>query len=94
MAYGSGWANITWLYKGYRSERWDELARRLKVDFPEKYMDDMRQILTDELPVLPLYVPVSILYQKKDFPVRFFFTYRGVGAGIPIPINKIVFIQR
>lgn len=94
LAYGSGWASITWPYKGYKSERWDELARRLKVDFPEKYMDDMRQILTDEVPVLPLYIPISILYQKKDFPVRFFFTYRGVGAGIPIPINKIVFIQR
>ena len=94
LAYGSGWANITWPYKGYKSERWNKLARRLKIDFPEKYMDDMSQILTDEVPVLPLYMPISILYQKKDLPVRFFFTYRGIGAGIPIPVNKIVFIQR
>lgn len=70
LAYGSGWANITWPYKGYKSERWNDLDRRLKVDFPEKYMDDMRQILTDEVPILPLYIPVR--YQKKRSSCSFF----------------------
>lgn len=94
LAYGPAWVNITWPYQGYHSQKWNVVAEKLKFYSPDELKENIKAVLSEEVPVLPIYTPDVMLFQKGDLPVEFFFTPRGIGAGIPIPVNKVIFIRK
>ncbi len=94
LAYGPAWVNITWPYKGYHSQKWQIVAQKLKFYSLDDMKGEIKAVLSEEVPVLPIYTPDVMLFQRKDLPVEFFFAPRGIGAGIPIPVNKLIFIRK
>jgi len=62
-------------------------ARRLEL------ARDMQRIYAEELPTLPLYYPTRLsAYRPKVQDGWFYTAHGGVGIGIPLPYNKLLFI--
>ena len=93
MSYGTAWVNITWPYDGWHSERWQEVAQRLMWNYPEGLMDEISRVLSAEVPIYDLYRPYGYMFVRKGFDLPVVQTVRGVGAGIHIPINKLMFVE-
>lgn len=56
----------------------------------EDLVDSAQELIAEDLPALPLYYTNS--YWASNDLVRFYFTYGGVGSGVPIAINKMAFV--
>jgi peptide/nickel transport system substrate-binding protein len=54
----------------------------------------MQRLYADELPTLPLYYPVTtIAYRPERLQGWFFTADGGIGIGVPIAHNKLVFMR-
>ncbi|MCU0637010.1 MAG: ABC transporter substrate-binding protein [Methanothrix sp.] len=53
-------------------------------------VDSAQEMLAEDLPALPLYYTDS--YWASNDKVDFYFTYGGVGSGVPIALNKMIFV--
>lgn len=51
----------------------------------------VQEIHAGELPCLPLYYPTW--YYAHNGKVKLYFTLRGLGSGVPLPLNKMSFVQ-
>jgi peptide/nickel transport system substrate-binding protein len=61
---------------------------------PEARLELVKQaqaIYAEELPALTLYYPDS--YWAHDSTVDLYYTYEGVASGIPLPLNKMAFLE-
>jgi len=54
-------------------------------------VSQIQRLYADELPVLTLYYPNS--YWAHDGKIPLFYTGEGIAIGVPIPLNKLSFIQ-
>jgi len=54
-------------------------------------VSQIQRLYADELPVLTLYYPNC--YWAHDGKIRLFYTGEGIAIGVPIPLNKLSFIQ-
>jgi len=75
------------------SELNDVLNDQLEEMDPAKradLVDLAQQLLAEDLPALPLYYTDS--YWASNDLVSFYFTYGGVGSGVPIALNKMAFV--
>ena len=93
MSYGTAWVKITWPYDGWHSEAWQRVAKRLMWNYPEELMDEISGVLSAEVPIYDLYRPYGYMFVRKGFALHVVQTVRGVGAGIHIPINKLMFVE-
>jgi len=53
-------------------------------------VDSAQELIAEDLPALPLYYTDS--YWASNDLVSFYFTYGGVGSGVPIALNKMAFV--
>ena len=53
-------------------------------------VDQAQVLIAEDLPALPLYYTDS--YWASNDLVSFYFTYGGVGSGVPIALNKMAFL--
>jgi len=84
----------------FNSARYDEntelndvLESQLEEMDPDKrkdLVDSAQEMLAEDLPALPLYHADS--YWVSNDKVDFYFTYGGVGSGVPIALNKMIFV--
>lgn len=86
--------------KGFNSSRYHEkkMAALLKkqaytMDKNERQiiLNSIQKTFSESLPSLPLYYPSS--YYVHDGHIDLFYTQGGIAIGIPIPINKLAFIN-
>lgn len=56
----------------------------------KELVDQAQEILAQDLPALPLYYTDS--YWASNDKVSYYYTYGGVGSGVPIALNKMIFV--
>lgn len=86
---------------GFNSARYDsndELNQLLQAQLTEMDPDEreaivhqIQQIYAEDLPALTLYYPDW--YWAHDGSVDIFFTKDGMASGIPIPLNRLAFVE-
>ena len=54
-------------------------------------VDRIQELLALDLPAIPLYYPTW--YWAHDGSLNLFYTIQGIGAGTPIPLNKMSFVK-
>lgn len=87
--------------KGFNSARYtrdeeliDVLKKQLAATDPAvrlKLVGHIQEIHAEALPCLPLYYPTW--YYAYSGQVNIYYTFRGVGSGVPIPLNKMSFVR-
>jgi peptide/nickel transport system substrate-binding protein len=86
--------------KSFNSARYDEdktlndlLENQLEEMASAKRMelvDSAQELIAQDLPALPLYYTDS--FWASNDKVGYYYTYGGVGSGVPITLNKMVFV--
>lgn len=86
--------------KSFNSARYDEdktlnglLENQLEEMDPAKRMElvkSAQELIAQDLPALPLYYADS--FWASDNKVSYYYTYGGVGSGVPIALNKMIFV--
>ena len=86
--------------KSFNSARYDEdpelndlLESQLAEMDPAKrkeLVDSAQELIAQDLPALPLYYTDS--YWASNDKVSYYYTYGGVGSGVPIALNKMIFV--
>jgi len=88
----------TWPAQIYENERYDDLFARQSetVDETERreLVWQLQEILAQDLPVLPLYHPKMWAIFETGGPIEPIYTAGGIGFGIPIELNKLIFLER
>ena len=64
-------------------EEMDPAARKIMVD-------SAQELIAQDLPALPLYYTDS--FWASNDKVDYYYTYGGVGSGVPIALNKMIFV--
>lgn len=87
--------------QGFNSARYtrdeelnDVLKKQLAAIDPAerlKLVGRIQEIHAEALPCLPLYYPTW--YYAHSGKVNLYYTFRGVGSGVPIPLNKMSFVR-
>lgn len=54
-------------------------------------INKIQQIYAREIPALPLYYPTW--YWVHNGQARLYYTVQGIGAGVPLPLNKLSFVS-
>jgi peptide/nickel transport system substrate-binding protein len=85
-----------WPAATYANETYDALfARQAQAVDEERRRElvwQLQELLAEELPVLPLYHPrMWLLYDESKLDT-WFYTAGGMSVGIPIPLNKLIFL--
>jgi peptide/nickel transport system substrate-binding protein len=86
---------------GFNSARYDAnetLNQLLKAQITEmdpdkrkKLIFEIQELYAEELPALTLYYPQW--YWAHDGSIDLYFTKDGVASGVPIPLNRMVFVK-
>jgi peptide/nickel transport system substrate-binding protein len=86
--------------KSFNSARYDEdpeLNELLESQVEEmdpaerkELVDSAQEVMAQDLPALPLYYTNS--YWASNDLVSYYYTYGGVGSGVPIALNKMIFV--
>ncbi|MGB9660905.1 MAG: ABC transporter substrate-binding protein [Moorellaceae bacterium] len=93
--------NRTTLEQNINSARYDKspelngvLVQQLGEMEPAKrreLVNKAQELYAREMPALPLYYPTS--YWAHDGLVDLYYTWGGVGSGVPIPLNKLSWVK-
>lgn len=80
---------------GYKDDaRLNELFDRIDTEMdPEKrktLVDQAQEAIATDLPALPIYFTDSFWASNDE--VSFYYTYGGIGSGVPIALNKMIFV--
>jgi peptide/nickel transport system substrate-binding protein len=82
--------------QGYANPDFDALAEaQVSMSDPAaraETVDEMQAILSEDLPVLPLYYTARVVIFNADVFDNWYYTPGGFGGGIPMPYNKHQFI--
>ena len=63
----------------------------IDVSERKEVLAQIQKIYAEDLPALTLYYPNS--YQVRDNQVNLYYTLGGLASGIPVPLNKLSFIE-
>jgi peptide/nickel transport system substrate-binding protein len=93
--------NRVTLEQGINSARYpnsEELSSVLAMQLEEMDLGKRRELVkraqelyAREMPALPLYYPTS--YWAHDGLVSLYYTWGGIGSGVPNPLNKLAFVK-
>lgn len=80
---------------GYKDDaKLNELFDRIDTEMdPEKrkaLVDQAQEAIATDLPALPIYYTDS--FWASNDKVSFYYTYGGIGSGVPIALNKMIFV--
>ena len=86
--------------KSFNSARYDDnpelneilesQVEEMDQDKRKELVDSAQEIIAQDLPALPLYYTDS--FWASNDKVSFYYTYGGVGSGVPIALNKMIFV--
>ncbi|MFO7916672.1 MAG: ABC transporter substrate-binding protein [Anaerolineae bacterium] len=80
----------------YENETYNDLfaqqARTVDDEARRELVWELQEIVAAELPVLPLYHPRRWLLYDGDKLDTWFYTAGGMSVGIPLPLNKLIFL--
>jgi len=65
-------------------------VEEMDLDKRKELVDSAQEIIAQDLPALPLYF-TDTFWGSND-KVSFYYTYGGVGSGVPIALNKMIFV--
>ncbi len=86
----------TWPAKGYNNPAYDALYREQAAEADEEARREtvwrLQEIIVEDLPVLTLYHPKMWTVYDASVLDTWFYTRGGVGFGIPISMNKLIFL--
>lgn len=86
----------TWPAQTYDNTAYDELYQQQAAAVDEEQRRELvwqlQQIIAEELPVLTLYHPKMWTVYDASALDTWFYTQGGVGFGIPISMNKLIFL--
>jgi len=87
-----------WPATTYENATYDALfaAQSVEMDKPARRAQvwELQAILAKELPVLALYHPLMWVVYEADAGITPFYTAEGIAGGIPIELNKLIFLER
>jgi len=90
--------NPVWPASCYHNERYNELfaaqAQAVNTEERKKLVWQLQELLAEDLPVLTLYHPKMWCLYNPQVLDSWFYTAGGVDGGIPLPLNKLVFLAR
>jgi len=90
--------NPTWPAPTSANPTYDALftaqAGELDTDARRDLIWQLQAMAADDLPVLTLYHPLMWVVYRADAAVVPFYTSEGIAGGIPIELNKLMFIER
>ena len=86
--------------KSFNSARYDDdpelnellesQVEEMDQDKRKEMVDSAQEVISQDLPALPLYYTDS--FWASNDKVSFYYTYGGVGSGVPIALNKMAFV--
>jgi len=86
--------------KSFNSARYDDDAKlndileeqleEMNAAKRKELVDSAQELIAEDLPALPLYYTDS--YWASNDKVGYYYTYGGVGSGVPIALNKMIFV--
>lgn len=85
------WPATTYDNPAYRS-LYEEQKKILDYDQRKSRIYQLQEIIADDLPVYTLYHPKMCSVYNPEKLDTWFFTKGGVGQGIPIAMNKLIFL--
>jgi len=91
------WTPVDWPAHTYVNEHLDDLLESFYSTLNEserlKYVYEFQQIIAEDLPVLTLYHPKTYVVYNSQKPVEWFWTWNGIGGGVPMWWNKLALIK-
>lgn len=91
MTTGNGFLSARWLNN---SELAHILSQQIAESDPGKrksLVDKAQDLYAQDCPALPLYYPTWYYAHNSRVPI--FFTFQGIGNGVPQPFNKLSFVR-
>jgi len=87
------WPAATYANETY-SALFEEQAQTVDEEKRRELVWELQELLAEELPVLTLYHPkMWLLYDPAKLD-SWFYTAGGMSIGIPLPLNKLIFLPR
>ncbi len=66
----------------------------MDLDTRKELVNQLQKIVADDLPVYTLYHPYMWCVYDPEVLDTWFYTRDGIGIGIPLELNKLVFLAR
>jgi peptide/nickel transport system substrate-binding protein len=86
------WPATTYDNPTYQS-LYEEQKKTMNHNQRESLIYQLQEIIADDLPVYSLYHPTMCCVYNPEKLDTWFFTEGGVGQGIPIEMNKLIFLE-
>jgi peptide/nickel transport system substrate-binding protein len=87
-----------WPASTYHNDDYDSLftEQEITMDFGERkeLVDQIQEMVADDLPVYTLYHPHMWCIYDPDVLDTWFYTKDGIAMGVPIELNKLIFLAR
>jgi peptide/nickel transport system substrate-binding protein len=87
----------TWPAESYSNDEYDRLyqqqASTINEEARRELVWQLQEIIAEDLPVLTLYHPKMWTVYDASKLDTWFYTQGGVGFGIPLSMNKLIFLQ-
>jgi peptide/nickel transport system substrate-binding protein len=87
-----------WPASTYHSDAYDSIfaAQEVEMDLDSRkeLVNQLQEMVADDLPVYTLYHPYMWCVYDPEVLDTWFYTRDGIGIGIPLELNKLVFLAR
>ena len=88
----------SWPASTYHSDDYDstfaEQEVEMDLDSRKELVDQLQEMVADDLPVYTLYHPYMWCVYDPEVLDTWFYTRDGIGIGIPLELNKLIFLAR
>ena len=82
----TGWNNSEYM------DLAEEQMSTMDEEMRKELVDEMQVLIADNVPTIPIMYRNVYSATSKDTVTGFFYTDGGVGGGVPVEYNKLVFI--
>ncbi|MEA1868930.1 MAG: ABC transporter substrate-binding protein [Euryarchaeota archaeon] len=88
----------SWPASTYQNSEYDSTFAdqevEMDLDRRKELVNDLQEIVADDLPVYTLYHPYMWCVYNPTVLDTWFYTRDGIGIGIPLELNKLIFLAR
>ncbi len=88
----------SWPASTYQNSEYDSIftAQEVEMDLDtrKELVDQLQEVVADDLPVYTLYHPYMWCVYNPEVLDTWFYTRDGIGIGIPLELNKLIFLAR
>jgi len=88
----------SWPASTYHSDDYDSIFAaqevEMNLDTRKELVNQLQEMVADDLPVYTLYHPYMWCVYDPEVLDTWFYTRDGIGIGIPLELNKLIFLAR